>query len=240
MNELITIQGIRGRMNADGNPELNLEDVARGYGFTRIAASGNEVVRWERVRGYLEELGVVPTSGHGANVPTGREGLPEYIPENIFYLLGFKASNETARKFQLLVANEILPAIRKHGGYLTSIKIEEILSDPDTLIRLATDLKAEREKGRALLAENNALTAKAEDLEVRLSESEKFWTIMKFNQHFNLRWNMELCQRNGKRASVYSRQRGYEIRKCQTNDERFKETNSYAYEVLERLFLAAE
>ncbi len=42
---------------------------------------------------------------------------------------------------------------------------------------------------------------------------------------------------NGKRASVFSRQNGYEIRKCKTNDERFDAVNSYAYEVLERLFL---
>ena len=53
--------------------------MARGLGFTRIATSGNEVVRWERVEGYLKELGV-PTCGHDA-----------YIPENIFYRLACAA-----------------------------------------------------------------------------------------------------------------------------------------------------
>lgn len=62
-----------------GTAYLNLEAVARGLGFTRIAASGNEVVRWERVDGYLLELGV-PTCGHDG-----------YIPENIFYRLAMKA-----------------------------------------------------------------------------------------------------------------------------------------------------
>lgn len=37
-------------------------------------------------------------------------------------------------------------SIRKHGGYLTPAKIEEVLLNPDTIIKLATDLKEERAK----------------------------------------------------------------------------------------------
>lgn len=92
----------------DGTAYLNLEAVARGLGFTRIAASGNEVVRWERVDGYLQELGV-PTCGHD-----------DYIPENIFYRLAMKAKNETAERFQALVADEIIPTIRRTGGYVAN------------------------------------------------------------------------------------------------------------------------
>lgn len=33
----------------DGTAYLRLETAARGLGFTRIASSGNEVVRWETV-----------------------------------------------------------------------------------------------------------------------------------------------------------------------------------------------
>ncbi len=38
----------------------------------------------------------------------------------------------------------VLKSIRKHGGYLTPDKIEEALTDPDTIIQLATNLKEER------------------------------------------------------------------------------------------------
>lgn len=38
----------------------------------------------------------------------------------------------------------MLPAIRKHGGYLTPEKVEEALLNPDTIIQLATQLKEER------------------------------------------------------------------------------------------------
>lgn len=131
MNEIMNIQGIP-CYEQEGVAYLNLENVARGLGFTRVATSGNEVVRWERVEGYLKELGM-PTCGHG-----------DYIPENIFYRLAMKAKNETAERFQALIADEVIPAIRKHGGYLTPQKVEEALMDPDTIIRLAQNLKQER------------------------------------------------------------------------------------------------
>ena len=60
MNEIMNISGVD-CYEKDGVIYLRLETVARGLGFTRIAASGNEVVRWETVRKYLHELGV-PTS----------------------------------------------------------------------------------------------------------------------------------------------------------------------------------
>lgn len=148
------------------------------------------------------------------------------VNESGLYSVILLSRKPEAKKFKRWVTHEVLPAIRKHSVYVT----DELLADPDLLIRALQSLKEERLKTAALTAHN-------EDLTVRLNESERFWTIMKFNQHFNLRWDMPTCQRNGKAASAYSRQHGYEIRKCQTNDNRFKETNSYAYEVLETLFL---
>ena len=41
MNELTVIQSVRGYMKND-TAYLNLEDVARGLGFTTVATSGNE------------------------------------------------------------------------------------------------------------------------------------------------------------------------------------------------------
>lgn len=102
-NQIININGID-CYEKNGVAYLKLETVARGLGFIRVAASGNEVVRWETVRRYLTELGV-PTSWHGDSNEIGRDGLPEYIPENIFYRLAMKAKNEAAEKFQAKVAD---------------------------------------------------------------------------------------------------------------------------------------
>ena len=115
MNELkiINIDGVE-CYERDGTAYLKLEAVARGLGFTTVAKSGNEVVRWNTVYGYLRDLGVA-TFCNGASY---KNDCPEYIPENIFYRLAMKAKNEVAEKFQAKVADVIIPSIRKYGGYI--------------------------------------------------------------------------------------------------------------------------
>lgn len=83
------------------------------------------------------------------------------INESGLYSLILSSKLPNAKKFKRWVTSEVLPAIRKHGAYLTPDKIEEALLNPDTLINLATQLKQERE-GR-LIAEQrvNELTPKA-------------------------------------------------------------------------------
>ena len=147
-NQIININGIS-CYEKDGTAYLSLEAVARGLGFTRIAASGNEVIRWETVRKYLHELGV-PTSWHEDSQLVGKDGLPDYIPENIFYRLAMKAKNEAAEKFQAKIADEVIPSIRRHGMYATEGTIEKMLNDPDAMIKVLTTLKEEREQRKAL------------------------------------------------------------------------------------------
>lgn len=108
MNEVMVIGGV-GCYEKDGTAYLNLEAVARGLGFTTTqTVKGTEYtnIRWNRVDEYLKELGFA-TCGK----------RPDFIPENIFYRLAMKAKNEAAERFQALVADEIIPSIRKTGGY---------------------------------------------------------------------------------------------------------------------------
>ena len=72
------------------------------------------------------------------------------INESGLYSLILSSKMPNAKKFKRWVTSEVLPSIRKHGAYLTPEKLEEALLNPDTLIKLATDLKAEREKRIAL------------------------------------------------------------------------------------------
>ena len=137
MNEIMNINGIE-CFEKDGTAYLKLETVARGLGFTDTS-KGTEYVRWNTVRQYLDEIGF-----------SQEVAKNDFIPENIFYRLAMKAKNEVAEKFQAKVADEIIPSIRKHGAYMTPQKIEEVLLNPDTIIKLATDLKAEREHRMAL------------------------------------------------------------------------------------------
>lgn len=138
MSDIITISGVS-CYEKDGTAYLNLEAVARGLGFTTVATSGNEVVRWKRVEQYLAELGFA-TCGE----------RPNFIPENIFYRLAMKAKNEAAERFQAKIADEVIPSIRKHGMYATPDTVEKMIADPDSMIKVLTALKEEREHRQAL------------------------------------------------------------------------------------------
>lgn len=83
------------------------------------------------------------------------------INESGLYSLILASKLPSAKQFKRWVTSEVLPSIRRHGAYLTDKKLEEVLLNPDTIIKLATELKAERE-GR-LIAEQrvNELTPKA-------------------------------------------------------------------------------
>ncbi len=111
--QVITIENVHGYIDEKGVAWLNVEDVARGLGYVdyqeKISATSGrktyEIIRWARINGYLAEFDYPP-------VKAG-----DFIPENIFYLLAMKANNAAAKTFQLKVANDILPSIRKYGFY---------------------------------------------------------------------------------------------------------------------------
>ncbi|MDU7141435.1 MAG: phage antirepressor [Anaerococcus vaginalis] len=76
------------------------------------------------------------------------------INESGLYSLIFSSKMDKAREFKRWVTSEVLPAIRKHGAYMTDGVIERTLTDPDYLIMLATNLKEEKAK-RALAEAQN-------------------------------------------------------------------------------------
>lgn len=83
------------------------------------------------------------------------------INESGLYSLILSSKLPQAKEFKRWVTREVLPSIRKHGAYMTSEKIEEILNNPDTIIKLATDLKHEREQRLLAQQKVSELTPKA-------------------------------------------------------------------------------
>lgn len=73
-----------------------------------------------------------------------------FITEGDLYRLIANSKLPDAEKFERWVFDEVLPSIRKHGGYLTPEKIEEVLLNPDTIISLANQLKDEQAKVKEL------------------------------------------------------------------------------------------
>lgn len=82
----------------------------------------------------------------------GIRGNPEksIINEPGLYTLALSSRKPEAKAFKRWITHEVVPAIRKHGAYMTPETIDRVLSDPDTIIRLATQLKEERAKRAAL------------------------------------------------------------------------------------------
>ena len=74
------------------------------------------------------------------------------INEPGLYSLVLSSRKKEAKAFKRWITHEVVPAIRKHGGYLTPEKVQEALMNPDVLIQLATQLKAEQERNKALQA----------------------------------------------------------------------------------------
>jgi anti-repressor protein len=76
------------------------------------------------------------------------------INESGLYSLVLRSNKPEAKAFKKWVTSEVLPSIRKHGGYLTAAKTEELIANPDLIIQMAQSLKDEREKRK--LAEQEA------------------------------------------------------------------------------------
>lgn len=142
-NEIMTISGIP-CYEKDGTAYLNLEAVARGLGFTDTK-NGVEYVRWNTVRSYLSAICF-----------SQEVAKDSYIPESVFYRLAMKAKNEVAEAFQAKIAEEVIPSIRKHGAYMTPETLEAAILNPDYLLKVATALKAETDKRKALEAKVSA------------------------------------------------------------------------------------
>lgn len=162
-NEIMNISGVD-CYEKDGTAYLDLEAVARGLGFVKKADSGNEVVNWTRVRGYLSDLGVEQKCTTG-----------DYIPENIFYRLAMKAKNETAEKFQALVADEIIPTIRRTGGYVANdeLFINTYIPGADEATKqLFRGLLANSRRDAPKVSYFNALIDRGNDLSFRETAKE--------------------------------------------------------------------
>lgn len=81
-----------------------------------------------------------------------------FIPESDLYRLVFSSKLPSAEKFTDWVTSEVLPSIRKSGHYMTPAALREAILNPDTVIQLCQQIKAEREKNAQLTAENAKLS----------------------------------------------------------------------------------
>lgn len=81
--------------------------------------------------------------------PGGKQSIP-VINESGLYSLVLSSKLPNAKKFRRWVTSEVLPSIRRHGAYMTPETLEAAILNPDYLLKVATALKAETDKRKAL------------------------------------------------------------------------------------------
>lgn len=96
------------------------------------------------------------------------------VNESGLYDVILDSRKPQAKQFRRWVTSEVLPAIRKHGGYLTEQKIEEVLLNPDTIIQLAQNLKTEQKKRAIAEAERAAAESLVTELEPKANHYNRF------------------------------------------------------------------
>ena len=69
--------------------------------------------------------------------------------QGVYFFLG-RSDKPKALPYQIWIANDVVPSIRKTGGYVTPKTQEELITNPDFIIKLAQALKEERQKVNAL------------------------------------------------------------------------------------------
>ena len=119
----------------DGEPWLVGKDVALALGYKNPQ---------EAIRNHVdaEDKGVSEIL-----TPGGMQKLP-IINESGLYSLVLSSKLPKAKQFRRWVTSEVLPSIRQHGAYLTREKLWEVATSPEALLKLCSDLLAEREKMR--------------------------------------------------------------------------------------------
>ena len=128
--EICTVQQEEGKVLFKAN------DVARSLGYAEAAKA---------VRTHCKGVSVLDTpieNQYGTVVmqPTN------FISESDVYRLVMRSKLPEAEKFQDWVCEEVLPAIRKDGAYLSEKALQRAVTDPEFFIGLANAIRKEKEQ----------------------------------------------------------------------------------------------
>lgn len=116
----------------DGEPWWVLSDVCKVLELSNPTVVANRLEEDERSKFDL-----------------GRQGNATVINESGLYSVILRSDKPQAKTFRKWVTGEVLPTIRKHGAYMTPNVLEQTIQNPDFMIGLVTELKAEQERRKA-------------------------------------------------------------------------------------------
>ena len=184
---------VRTMLNEDGSISVNAEDTAIGFGWTQTQSKNGKdyiSIRWERMNGFSAECGFPHLWGKD-----------DYIPESLFYRLGMKANNERANKFQNWLAMEVIPTIRKTGGYVLNdeLFITTYLpyADEQTKTMFRSTLSTVRKQNEIIRKQKEEIEHKEDVIiglvdDISLAEKRQILNrVVRYNHaNYRERWNL--------------------------------------------------
>jgi anti-repressor protein len=127
--------------------------IQEGDGFVVVAKDVVEGVGnvWNRA----PAIAHVPEQWRGSrsvSTPSGIQEMSVLTEEGLYFYLG-RCDKPAALQYQMWIAGEVVPNLRRHGAHFTPDMAEKIIANPDIIIELANIVKAERAKSAAFEAQ---------------------------------------------------------------------------------------
>jgi prophage antirepressor-like protein len=129
----------------NGEPWFVLKDVCAVLGISHITDTAKRMDEDE-----VGQTEVIDSMG--------RKQSTYVINESGLYNVILRSDKPEAKPFRKWVTGTVLPSIRKHGAYMTHETLQAAILNPDTMIQLCQQLKAEQDKNAALQVANSKLT----------------------------------------------------------------------------------
>ena len=125
---------VRTKVDEKGEPWFCAKDVALALGYKRPEDA------------MTQHIEIEDSVKHRVMDRNGKNRITTFINESGLYSLILSSKLENAKRFKHWVTSEVLPAIRKRGAYFTNDALERAVREPDFLIKLATEIKHERQQ----------------------------------------------------------------------------------------------
>ena len=127
-------------MLLNDEPIFNLYDVAFSLGYTRENGIGVLYIRKDKLINICQSLGIKGVTQGVTDIPIGKETDFEstYISEGDLYDLTLESKTKNAKGFRKWITHEVIPAIRKTGGYVANddLFVETYLKHADDQTKL--------------------------------------------------------------------------------------------------------
>lgn len=184
--------------------------------------------------GYAKPQNAIAAHCKGAlkrGIPTtGGEQEMSFIPESDLYRLVFRSKLPGAEKFTDWVTSEVLPSIRKHGAYMTPETLQAAILNPDTMIQLCQQLKAEQDKNRELQVVNSRLTV---DNQIMQPKADYFDELVERNTLTNFRETARMLDVNQRTLIAFLLEKKYIYRDKKGKLMPYADKNKGLFEIKE-------